>query len=88
MTLAIYATVSFLRLINIQKTVQIKTDWKAFLFIIALFCVNIVLFMQKNFVLNIANLAIMLAVAIMMNLGFIRTTLGAVCSKVKKIICR
>jgi len=59
-----------------------------FLLIIALFCVNIVLFMQKNFVLNIANFAIMLAVAIMMNLGFIRTTLCAVCGKAKKLIRR
>lgn len=86
-TLAAYAIVSFLRLINIQKTVQIKTDWKAFLFIIALFGVNIVLFMQKNFALNIVNLTIMIAVAVFMNLDFIRTTFGAVCDKAKKLIC-
>ena len=78
MTLSAYTIVLFLRLINVQKTVQIKTDWKAFLFIIALFCIIIALLMQKNFMLNIANFTIMAAVAIIMNLGFIRTTLGVV----------
>ena len=41
--------------------------------------------MQKNFALYIANLAIMAAVAIIMNLGFIRMTLGAVCGKAKNL---
>lgn len=58
------------------------------MFIIALFSVNIALFMQKNFMLNIANLAVMAIVAIIMNLGFIHTTLGAVCSKAKKLVRR
>ena len=41
--------------------------------------------MQKNFVLNIANLAIMAIVAIITNLGFICTTLGVVCGKAKNL---
>ena len=41
--------------------------------------------MQKNFVLYIANLAIMAAVAIITNLGFICMTLGAVCGKAKNL---
>ena len=44
--------------------------------------------MQKNSMLNIANFAIMAAVAIIMNLGFIRTALGAVCGKAEKLIRR
>ena len=39
--------------------------------------------MQKNSVLNIAIFVIMAAIAAIMNLGFIRTALGAVCSKAK-----
>lgn len=49
---------------------------EGFLSIISLFCINIALFMQKNFVLHIANLAIMAAIAIVTNLGFICMTLG------------
>ena len=41
--------------------------------------------MQKNFVLYIVNLAIMAAVAIIMNLGFIRMALGVVCGKAKNL---
>ena len=41
--------------------------------------------MQKNSMLNIANFAIMAAVAIIMNLGFIRTALSAVCGKAKNL---
>lgn len=67
----------------IQKTVQIKTDWRL-LSIIALFCINIALFMQKNFVPKIANSAIM-AIAIIAILGFISMTFGAVCGKAKNL---
>ena len=38
-----------------------------------------------NFVLYIANLAIMVAVAIITNTGFICMTLGAVCGKAKNL---
>lgn len=43
------------------------------------------MFMQKNFVLYIANLAIMAAVVIITNLGFMCMTLGAVCGKAKSL---
>ena len=41
--------------------------------------------MQKNFVLYIASLAIMVAVVVITNLDFIRMTLGAVCGKAKNL---
>ena len=83
-TLAAYAIVSILRLISIQKTVQIKTDWKAFLFIVALFIANIALYSLNSMTANIANLAIMVIIAIIMNFGFIKGLLGQGGKIVKK----
>lgn len=80
-TLVAYAIVTFLRLINIQKTVQIKTDWKVFLFIIMLFVMNIVMYMKGGLILNITNLITMTSVALVMNRRFIRSIIEQIKAK-------
>lgn len=85
-TLAAYAIVTLLRLLSIQKTVQIKTDWKVFWIIIVLFVGNIVLYMQENFILNLLNLGMTGILAIVFNYGFIRTIINTVKVRVKKNI--
>lgn len=87
-TLAAYAIVTFLRLLSIQKTVQIKTDWKMFWSIVALFVGNIALFAQENFVLNLVNIGATAILAIVFNFGFIKSTIGAVKAKAIKFAKR
>ena len=77
-TLAAYAIVTFLRLLSIQKTVQIKTDWKVFCIIIALFVGNIMLFARNSRTLDIVNLILILGLAIAFNFNSIRNGLHTI----------
>lgn len=77
-TLAAYTIVAFLRLYRIQKTIEIKTDWKKFIPIILLFIVNIILFAHGTFISNIINLIIVFVFSLIINKEFI-------CNLFKKI---
>lgn len=87
-TVAAYAIVTFLRLSSIQKTVQIKTDRKMFVFIIALFMINIFLYSQNNRILDIVNLVVTLGLAAVFNYGFIKTIMSSGKKKISKIVKR
>lgn len=85
-TLAAYAIVSILRLISIQRTVQIKTNWSIFLLIVALFVINITLYSLNSVITNIANALIAAITMIGLNIDFIKNTTEQLGKTARKVL--